>query len=141
GGLIYGLSRIGESGAEGASAAEQAAATLPMWIALGVGVIGLGSFVWRQLRLQRRGLALLDLRTFRSANFTVSIVVMVVSMAALFGTIILLPIYMQQVLGFEPLQTGLLLLPGGLLMGLLAPLVGRLYDRFGPKPLLIPGSI
>nr|WP_229790456.1 DHA2 family efflux MFS transporter permease subunit [Mycetocola manganoxydans] len=141
GGLIYGLSRIGESGAEDASAAEQAAATMPMWIALGVGVMGLGTFVWRQLRLQRRDLALLDLRTFRSANFAVSIVVMVVSMAALFGTIILLPIYMQQVLGFEPLQTGLLLLPGGLLMGLLAPLVGRLYDRFGPKPLLIPGSI
>src|SRR5690606_37715249 len=69
GGLIYGLSRIGESGAEDASAAEQAAATMPMWIALGVGVMGLGTFVWRQLRLQRRDLALLDLRTFRSANF------------------------------------------------------------------------
>jgi DHA2 family lincomycin resistance protein-like MFS transporter len=141
GGLIYGLSRIGESGPENATAAEQATATLPMWIALGVGAIGLASFIARQLRLQRHGRALLDLRTFRSANFSISIGVMVVSMAALFGTIILLPIYMQQVLGLEPVQTGLLLLPGGLLMGLLAPFVGRLYDRFGPKPLLIPGSI
>ncbi|MET1052229.1 MAG: DHA2 family efflux MFS transporter permease subunit [Mycetocola sp.] len=141
GGLIYGLSRIGESGATDATAAEQAAASMPMWIALGVGVLGLGSFVWRQLMLQRKDRALLDLRTFRSGNFSVSIVVMAVSMAALFGTIILLPIYMQQVLMLEPLQTGLLLLPGGLLMGLLAPFVGRLYDRFGPKPLLIPGSI
>ncbi|WP_411721009.1 DHA2 family efflux MFS transporter permease subunit [Mycetocola sp.] len=141
GGLIYGLSRIGESGPENATAAEQATAALPMWVALGVGVIGLGWFIARQLRLQRSDRALLDLRTFRSANFSVSIGVMVVSMAALFGTIILLPIYMQQVLGLEPVQTGLLLLPGGLLMGLLAPFVGRLYDRFGPKPLLIPGSI
>ena len=46
---------------------------------------------------------------------------MVVMMAALFGTIILLPIYLQNVLGLEPLQTGLLLLPGGLIMGLLGP--------------------
>ncbi|MFU8946517.1 MDR family MFS transporter [Mycetocola zhadangensis] len=141
GGLIYGLSRIGESGPADATAAEQSAAAMPMWIALAVGVLGLGTFIWRQLRLQRRDNALLDLRTFRSANFSVSMVVMVVSMVALFGTIILLPIYMQQVLGLEPVQTGLLLLPGGLLMGLLAPFVGRLYDRFGPKPLLIPGSV
>lgn len=141
GGLIFGLSRIGEHGAADATAAEQAAAAMPMWIALGVGAISLGLFIWRQLLLQRQNRALLDLRTFRSANFSVSIGVMVVSMAALFGTIILLPIYMQQVLLLEPLQTGLLLLPGGLLMGLLAPFVGRLYDRFGPTPLLVPGSI
>lgn len=141
GGLIYGLSRIGESGPVDATAEEQASAAMPMWIALGIGVVALAWFIGRQLRLQRRDKALLDLRTFRSANFSISIGVMVVSMAALFGTIILLPIYMQQVLGLEPVETGLLLLPGGLLMGLLAPVVGRLFDRFGPKPLLIPGSV
>lgn len=141
GGLIYGLSRIGEHAADGATASEQAAAAMPMWIALGTGFVALSLFVWRQLILQRSDRALLDLRTFRSANFTISIGVMVVSMAALFGTIILLPIYMQQVLHLEPLQTGLLLLPGGMIMGLLAPFVGRLYDRFGPLPLLLPGTI
>ena len=57
---------------------------------------------------------------------------MVIVMAALFGTIILLPIYLQDVLHLEPAITGLLLLPGGLLMGLLGPTVGRLFDRFGP---------
>src|SRR3712207_3016550 len=55
------------------------------------------------------------------------------SMMALFGTLILLPIYMQNVLGLDPLATGLLLLPGGLVMGLLAPFVGRAYDRFGDR--------
>ena len=62
-----------------------------------------------------------------------------ISMMALFGTIILLPLYMQNVLGLDALQTGLLLLPGGLLMGLLGPFVGRLYDRFGPTVLRGPG--
>jgi DHA2 family lincomycin resistance protein-like MFS transporter len=62
-------------------------------------------------------------------------------MMALFGTIILLPIYLQNVLGLNTLQTGLLLLPGGLLMGLLGPHVGRLYDKVGPIRLLVPGVL
>ena len=43
--------------------------------------------------------------------------------------------------GSTPLATGLLLLPGGLLMGLLGPVVGRLYDRFGARALLVPGTV
>ncbi|MFZ4895788.1 DHA2 family efflux MFS transporter permease subunit [Plantibacter sp. Mn2098] len=132
GGLIYGLSQIG---------ATTDGSALPMWISLGTGVVALALFILRQLRLQRGDRALLDLRTFRSLNFTVAISMMVASMIALFGTLILLPIYLQEVLHLEPVQTGLLLLPGGLLMGLLAPFVGRLYDRVGPAPLVIPGSI
>ncbi len=144
GGLIYGLSNIGggsEGGADAGGAASSAVSPMMMWLALGVGVASLAAFIIRQLLLQRRDRALLDLRTFKSPIFTVSIVMMAVSMVALFGTIILLPIYMQQVLGFEPVQIGLLLLPGGLLMGLLAPFVGRLYDRIGPSRLVVPGSI
>jgi DHA2 family lincomycin resistance protein-like MFS transporter len=62
-------------------------------------------------------------------------------MMALFGTIILLPIYLQNVLRLSTLQTRLLLLPGGLLMGLLGPHVGRLYDKAGPIRLLVPGVL
>ncbi|WP_394552595.1 DHA2 family efflux MFS transporter permease subunit [Agromyces sp. MMS24-JH15] len=134
GGLVYGLSLVGGEVAGTAPAGA-------MWISLGVGAAGIAAFVLRQLMLQRRDRALLDLRTFRSANFSVSVGLMVVMMAALFGTIIVLPVFLQNVLGLEPLATGLLLLPGGLAMGLLGPTVGRLYDRFGPRPLLVPGSI
>ncbi|GAA1834246.1 MDR family MFS transporter [Agromyces salentinus] len=134
GGLVYGLSLIGGE-------ASGTATPTQMWISLGVGAAGILTFVLRQLWLQRRDRALLDLRTFRSGNFAISVALMVVMMASLFGTIILLPIYLQNVLHLEPLATGMLLLPGGLVMGLLGPVVGRLYDRFGPRPLLVPGAI
>src|SRR5699024_3831213 len=98
-------------------------------------------FTWRQLGLQRQDAALLDLRPFRSRTFTVSLLMMLISMGALFGTLILLPIFLQNVMELSTLQTGLVLLPGGLTMGLIAPVVGRLYDRIGPRPLVIPGSV
>jgi DHA2 family lincomycin resistance protein-like MFS transporter len=130
GGLVYGISIVGT--ATGPDA-------LPTWIPLVVGALSMVVFILRQLALQKRNGALLDLRTFRSRNFTVCVVLMALLMGALFGVIIVLPIYLQNVLGLSTLQTGLLLLPGGLLIGLLAPRVGRLYDRVGPRPLIIPG--
>jgi DHA2 family lincomycin resistance protein-like MFS transporter len=130
GGLVYGISTLGQVAAPGA---------LPTWVPLVVGTLAMTVFVLRQIALQRRDAALLDLRTFRSRNFTICVMLMALLMGALFGVIIVLPIYLQDVLGLSTLQTGLLLLPGGLLMGLLAPRVGHIYDRVGPRPLIIPG--
>ncbi len=133
GGLVYGLSSFGE--------AADAPTLVPGWAVLAVGAVAMVAFVLRQLRLERQDRALLDLRTFASSNFTVAIVMMALAMASLFGAVILLPIYLQHVLGIDTLQTGLLLLPGGLIMGLMAPQVGRLYDRYGTRPLIIPGAV
>ena len=132
GGLVYGLSSFGQ-GTAGPSTTT--------WVAFVVGAVGLAAFVGRQLVLQRDDRALLDLRTFRFRTFTTSSVLMMLMMAVLLGAIVLLPIYMQTVQGLAPLTTGLLLLPGGLLMGLLGPVVGRLYDRFGARALLLPGTV
>jgi len=135
GGLVYGLTLSGETG-------PAAAANEPiLWTSLAVGVVALAAFITRQLLLQRKDRALLDLRTFRSPIFTVAIVLMAITTASLFGVIIVLPLYLQHVLHLDVLGTGLLLLPGGLVMGLAAPFVGRLYDRIGPRPLVIPGAI
>ncbi|MDP9087817.1 MAG: DHA2 family efflux MFS transporter permease subunit [Pseudomonadota bacterium] len=132
GGIVYGLSDIGVAATPG---------TLPAEIFIAVGSVFLALFTVRQFQLQTTGYPLLDLRTFESRNFTVSVLLMASMMMALFGTIILLPIYLQNVLGLSTLQTGLLLLPGGLLMGLLGPHVGRLYDKVGPIRLMVPGVI
>ncbi|TWX40053.1 multidrug efflux MFS transporter [Frigoribacterium sp. ACAM 257] len=131
GGIVFGLSSIGE-GAE---------AAVPAWLPIGVGVVALLAFVLRQRALQRDDKALLDLRTFLSRTFTTSVLVLGVGMIALFGTLIVLPIYLQNVHGLDPLATGLLLLPGGLLQGVLSPIVGRIFDKHGPTVLLVPGTV
>lgn len=133
GGLIYGLSSIGES-ASGHVA-------VPIWIPLVIGSLSLAVFVFRQLALQRTDSALLDLRTFTSRSFSLAVVLVVVVMAALFGSLILLPIYLQQVLMLDTLTVGFMLLPGGVLMGVVAPIVGSLFDKYGPTPLVIPGMV
>jgi DHA2 family lincomycin resistance protein-like MFS transporter len=130
GGLVYGLSLFGSP--------------TPLWwlaVALSVGTVSLGVFIWRQVVLQRTDSALLDLRTFSHPIFATSMGVMAIAMAALFGTIIALPLILQQVMHAEPLFVGLLLLPGALITGLLGPVVGRLYDRVGPRWLVVPGSL
>ncbi|MBD9699489.1 multidrug efflux MFS transporter [Flavimobilis sp. GY10621] len=138
GGLVFGLSLVGGEGG-GDTAAANAAHGRTMLVALAVGAVALVTFVARQVLRQRTDSALLDLRTFRSRNFSVSIALMTVLMAVLFGTIILLPLFMQRALGLDTLASGLVLLPGSLLMGLCGPLVGRLYDKLGPRPLVVPG--
>ena len=60
---------------------------------------------------------------------------------AFFGAITVVPLYMQSVLQVSALTTGLVVLPGALVMGLTGPLIGRIYDRWGTRVLLIPGSI
>ncbi len=131
GGLVYGLSLVGNP-------------LIPAWelgVALGVGTLSLTGFIIRQLILQRRDAALLDLRTFTYPTFTIAVSIMAIVMMVLFGSIIATPLVLQKVLNLEPLAVGLMLLPGGLLMGLLGPVVGRLYDKVGARTLVIPGAV
>jgi DHA2 family lincomycin resistance protein-like MFS transporter len=143
GGLVYGLSQIGGTASHGGSAADAAAtttSTVSLIVALSVGVVALALFVWRQVRLQRTDDALLDLRVFRSANFTFAMAQMGVLSIAFFGVITVVPLFLQNVLGVSALETGLVALPGALVMGLTGPIIGRVYDRWGTRVLLVPGT-
>ncbi|WP_280296996.1 MDR family MFS transporter [Nocardia abscessus] len=129
GGLVFGLSRF-ESGNLAGPA-----------LIVAVGVALIAAFVLRQLNLQRTGTPLLDLRVLLSSTYTKALILMSVAFMAMLGSMILLPLYLQNLRGLSPLATGLLVMPGGLAMGLLGPTVGRLFDRFGGRWLVIPGSI
>ncbi|MET7772234.1 MDR family MFS transporter [Nocardia sp. NPDC005366] len=129
GGLVYGLSKFETGNLTGPA----------LIIAAGAALIA--AFVFRQLRLQRTGTPLLDLRVLLSGTYTKALVLMSVAFMAMLGSMILLPLYLQNLRGLSPLETGLLVMPGGLGMGLLGPTVGRLFDRFGGRVLVIPGAI
>lgn len=134
GALIFGLSSIGESAGGHVLVAP--------WIPIAVGVLALVVFAVRQIRLQDSADGpLMDLRVFTRRSYTVSALVLIIGFMAMFGALIVLPIFLQQVLELGTLETGLLLLPGGLVMGALSPVVGRLFDRVGPRPLVTPGVV
>jgi MFS transporter, DHA2 family, lincomycin resistance protein len=131
GGLVYGLSLFG--GSDGR-------------VGLGIGIVVAGAvtiavFVIRQLKLQRTGVPLMDLRILGHRTYGLSLALMSIGFLAMLGSMILLPLYLQNLRGLSPLETGLLVMPGGLAMGLLGPTVGRVFDRFGSRPLVLPGSI
>lgn len=139
GGLVFGLSQFGSDSSD-VPAGELSPAMLG-GVTSGVGAVMLGVFIWRQILLQREDKALLDLRTFESRNFAISVVTMTVVAIAMFGTLTLLPQYLQNVAGLDALEAGLVLMPGSIMMGLLGPFMGRIYDVKGPRALLVPGTI
>jgi DHA2 family lincomycin resistance protein-like MFS transporter len=137
GGIVFGLSQIGAHDAAGAAGAS--AWALP--VSLGVGALAVALFVARQITLQRQDRALLDLRVFGSANFSLSVAQFAVLSFAFFGAITVLPLYMQRAAGMTAFETGLVVLPGSLAMGFAGPLIGRIYDRWGTRVLVVPGSV
>lgn len=129
GSLVYGLSRF-----------EVGNIVIPALI-VAAGVAFIAVFATRQIHLQRTGSPLLDLRILLSGTYTKALVLMAVAFLAMMGSMILLPLYLQNLRSLSPLETGLLVMPGGLAMGLLGPTIGRLFDRFGGRMLVIPGAI
>lgn len=131
--LVYGFSTIGQTGAS---------VFVSPWILIVVGAAFLAVFVWRQIRLQRDERALLDLRPLTHRPFLIAVLLSVLMFMALLGAAgILLPMYLENVLDYGTFATGLAVLPGGLVLGLLARPVGNMFDRIGARPLVIPGAI
>lgn len=139
GGIVYGLSQIGATAQSEASGSS--AAVTVLIVAVGIGTVSLGLFLWRQAILQREDRALLDLRVFRVRNFSLAVAHLGLMSLAFFGALTVLPLFLQHVLGYPALTAGLAMLPGSLAMGLLGPVIGRIYDARGTRILLLPGWI
>lgn len=126
GGLLYGFSIAGENGWSNQN----------VLLYITGGVITLGIFIWRQLRLKQ---PLLQFRVFQYKAFTLSLVITMVVIVSMIGAETLLPLYMQNLRGFSPLQSGMMLLPGAIVMGIMSPITGILFDKWGARKLAIPG--
>ncbi len=129
GGIVYGFSSAGEGGGWGE----------PIVIAsIAAGVISLVVFSIRQTKMNQ---PMLNLRAFKYPMFVVGLLLVLICMMIILSSMILLPLYLQTSLALSTFAAGLLLLPGGIINGLLSPVMGGLFDRFGPKWLVIPGLV
>lgn len=128
GGLLYGFS---SAGGRGWGSTEVIVLIL-------LGSISLGAFVWRQLTIDH---AMLEFRIFATPMYSIAVLISLLVNMSLYSGMILLPVYVQHILGFTPVQSGLLLLPGSIVMGIMSPITGRLFDKFGARWLSIAGLI
>ena len=127
GGLLYGFSNIG----------TYKFVNPEVYVPLIVGVIALIYFSVRQLKILDK--PFLDLRVFKDKTFTLGTLVIVIVFAAFIGAGVILPLYIQDERGYSAFQSGLILMPGAVLNGIMNPITGRLFDKFGARYLALVG--
>ncbi len=103
---------------------------------IAVGLTCLIAFVFVELATPQ---PLLELRLFRSFAFSTAVFVTLIVQVGLFGAIFLLPLFLQNLRGMGAMEAGMMLIPQALTVAAVMPISGRLYDRFGPRVLLVPG--
>ena len=127
GGLLYGFSNIG----------TYKFVNPQVYLPLVVGVVALIYFSIRQLKVLDK--PFLDLRVFKDKTFTFGTLVIVIVFAAFIGAGVILPLYIQDGRGFSAFESGLILMPGAILNGIMNPITGRLFDKFGARYLALVG--
>src|SRR6185436_7857783 len=103
-----------------------------------VGVLGLVMFVWRELTTDRPAV---NLRMLKNISFSSATALGGVLGLALNGSLFLLPVFLQTLLGFNAMQSGFTMMPRSLAMAVLMPIGGRFYNRLGPRVLVGSGLI
>jgi DHA2 family multidrug resistance protein-like MFS transporter len=125
--LLYSLSSF--------SSSDNVAMTASLFAA---GILLLGLFVWRQLRLET---PMLRVQVLKTPQFRTVVILIAVLQASLVGSEVVMPIYVQNVLGQSATTSGLIMLPGALVGAACGVLAGRLFDRYGVRKLAVPGAL
>jgi EmrB/QacA subfamily drug resistance transporter len=128
GGLLYGFSSAGSKGWD----SPQVYGTII------IGVISLVTFILRQFKLER---PMLNFGIYKYPMFALSSAISMVITMAMFSGMLLIPIYVQTIRGISPLDAGLMMLPGAVLMALMSPITGKLFDKYGGRILAIVGLV
>jgi EmrB/QacA subfamily drug resistance transporter len=128
GGLLYGFSSAGEKGWD----------SPVVYGTIIVGAVSLVVLILRQLRMDD---PMLEFRIFKYPMFALSSAISIVISIAMFSGMILIPIYIQTIRGISPFESGLLMLPGALVMGLMSPITGKLFDKYGARLIAIIGLV
>ncbi|MFS0777279.1 DHA2 family efflux MFS transporter permease subunit [Neobacillus sp. 3P2-tot-E-2] len=128
GGLLYGFSSAGKQGWDSPQ----------VYLTIAIGAISLLVSILRQLKQDQ---PMLNYRIFKYPMFALSSVISMVLTMAMFSGMLLLPIYVQTIRGISPLDAGLMMLPGAILMALMSPITGKLFDKFGGRILAITGLV
>lgn len=103
-----------------------------------VAVVGLALFTWRELQTTRPAV---ELRLLKNPSFTTATILGGILGMGLLGTLFLLPLYLQNLIGYSAMQAGEILVPRSLAMVVLMPISGRLYNRLGPRILVTAGLL
>ena len=128
GGLLYGFSNAGNYNWTDTN----------VYVPLIIGVVFLLIFIYRQLKLED---PLLNLNVFKSKVFTFSTIIVMIAYAGLISSELILPMYLENIKGFSAFDTGLILMPGAIIMGIMNPITGILFDKYGARLLAILGLI
>jgi len=129
--LVYGISSI-----------EHASTNpIPTILSFVIGLVALAIFIKRQLRLSAQGRELLNLSAFKSRGFTLAIIMIMIAFGTMLGSLMIVPLLLESGKGIDSLKIGIMLLPGGVAQAIVSPIFGRIYDKRGPRPVLIPGAI
>lgn len=126
GGLLYGFSIAGNVGW----------GSIQVYGTMIIGAISLFIFITRQLKLDQ---PMLEFRVFKDKIFSLTTGLGMIVFMSMIGTAVILPLFMQNMLGFSALDSGLVLLPGAIVMGIMNPITGKLFDMFGARYLAIGG--
>ncbi|MGI2292969.1 MDR family MFS transporter [Paenibacillus sp. GXUN7292] len=122
GGMLYGFSAASSAGWS----------DITVYGTIAIGAVAIIAFVIRQFKLKE---PLLNLTVYKYPMFALSSIISVVNAAAMFSGMILTPAYVQSVRGITPFDSGLMMLPGAIVMGIMSPITGKLFDKFGPRVL------